>query len=84
MKKFVCILGALVLAACATQETTKADADAHAACRNVDPPVGSHLVKRSDCGVTTSTAQTEQARREAELLQQQQIMRTTGPSQGKL
>lgn len=77
MKKLVCILGAaILLSACASSENVaKADAEAHAACRNTDPPIGSHLVKRSDCGAP-SISNPDVARRDAEILQQQQTIRT--------
>lgn len=70
MNKTFCALGAaLVLAACASQPST-ADAEQHAACRDTDPRIGSHVVKRSDCGVTTTPEQREEARRQAEAMQQ--------------
>lgn len=69
MNKTFCAFGAaLVLAACASQSTT-ADAEQHAACRDTDPRVGSHVVRRSDCGVATTPEQREEARRQAEALQ---------------
>lgn len=70
MDKTFCALGAaLVLAACASQTTT-ADAEQHAACRDADPRIGSHVVKRSDCGVTSTPEEREAARRQAEAMQQ--------------
>ena len=81
MKKLLCVFGAaLLLAACATNpEQAKADAEAHAACRDVDPPIGSHMVKRSDCGAASQAKQDpDQARREADLLRQSQSLRNSG------
>ena len=70
MDKALCAFGAaLVLAACASQTTTVADADAHAACRDTDPRIGSHVVRRSDCGVPTTPEEREAARRQAEAMQ---------------
>jgi hypothetical protein len=81
MKKLLCVLGAtILLAACATSPAeSKADAEAHAACRDVDPPIGSHLVKRKDCGAASQAKQDpDQARREADLLRQSQTLRNSG------
>ena len=87
MKKLLCVFGAAaLLAACATTDpqVAKADQDAHQLCRNVDAPIGSHLVKRSDCGAASQATpeQKEQARRAAELLQQSQTTRITGAKKG--
>jgi uncharacterized lipoprotein YajG len=84
MKKLLCVSGgAILLAACSSQPSdlkladaqAKADAEAHAACRNVDPPIGSHVVRRSDCGAATADESADRARHDAQTLQQQQIMR---------
>jgi hypothetical protein len=70
MSKTFCAFGAaLVLAACASQPVTTAEADARAACRDADPPIGSHVVRRSDCGAQTTPEQREAARRQAEAMQ---------------
>jgi hypothetical protein len=69
MKKLLCAFGvSLLLAACAS-ETPTADAERHAACRDTDPPVGSHFVRRSDCNAATTPEQREEARRQMEALQ---------------
>jgi hypothetical protein len=79
MKNLLCAAGAaLLLAACAAPTATPADAEAHAACRNTDPPIGSHLVRRSDCS-TTSAQDREGAQRDAQMLQQQQTLRQGAP-----
>ena len=71
MKKLLCALGAsLLLAACATTETTTADAEKHAACRDTDPPVGSHFVRRSDCGAVQTPEQRAEAQRQLEAMRQ--------------
>jgi hypothetical protein len=82
MKKLVLVFGAAVLlAACATSETVaQADAKQHSACRDVDPPIGSHMVKRSDCG-TSSAGNADGARHDVQVLQQSQIIRTNAPKQ---
>jgi Spy/CpxP family protein refolding chaperone len=70
MKKLLCAFGvALLLAACASETTTTADAERHAACRDTDPPVGSHFVRRSDCGAAQTPEQKEEARRQMEAMQ---------------
>jgi hypothetical protein len=69
MKKLLCAVGVgLLLAACAS-ETPQADAEKHAACRDVDPPIGSHFVRRSDCSATQTPEQREEARRSMESMQ---------------
>jgi uncharacterized lipoprotein YajG len=84
MKKLLCIAGAsILLAACATAPTdSQADAQAHAACRDVDPPIGSHRVRRADCGAASQAQKSDEARRDVEILQQQQQIRTTGAKRG--
>jgi opacity protein-like surface antigen len=86
MKKLLCVFGAAVLlAACAASpDVAQADAKAHAACRDVDPPIGSHMVKRSDCGAASSVnsaSNADAARRDVQMLQQGQMLRTNPPKQ---
>lgn len=71
MKKLLCAFGvSVLLAACAT-ESPQADAEKHAACRDVDPPIGSHFVRRSDCSAAAAQTpeQREEARRAMESMQ---------------
>jgi len=71
MKKLLCAFGVgLLLAACATTETPAADAEKHAACRDTDPPIGSHFVRRSDCGVGQTPEQRAEAQRQLEAMRQ--------------
>jgi hypothetical protein len=80
MKHAFCAIGAaLVLAACATPVDTAADAKAHAACRDTDPPVGSHMVRRSECGAPSALQDKAGTQRDMEILRQQQIQRSTAP-----
>jgi hypothetical protein len=80
MKHALCAIGAaLVLAACATPTPTPADAQAHAACRDADPKIGTHMVRRSDCGAPSALTDKEGTQRDMEILRQQQIQRSTAP-----
>lgn len=51
MKNIPCILGALLLvSACAAPPAATPDeAQASAACRGVDAPIGSNIVRKADC-----------------------------------
>ena len=58
MKNTLCILGAaLLLAACATEQPmTDQQSQDRAACRRVDAPIGSNLVRKADCAPTQNAA----------------------------
>ena len=58
MKKLIPVLGlALVLGACATDTQMSAtQAQDAAACRKVDAPTGSNLVRKSECAPSAQAA----------------------------
>lgn len=81
MKKLALVVGAAaLLAGCATSQSVAQAEARHVACRNVDPPVGSNLVRRSDCGLP-SASDADAARRDIQASQQGQNLQTNPAKQ---
>ncbi len=76
MKLFFPVLAAaMFVGACASAPETP-DASARSACRNVDPPTGSRLVRKQDC--SAAAIEREMAQDQARQLQGLQQQTTPG------
>jgi hypothetical protein len=77
MKLVLTALAALLLVGACASGPEPTEAVNQAACRNVDPPTGSRLVRRQDC---SATAEADRARAQQDAKQLQDLQQQIAPA----